>query len=70
LSHIATKGLPVLAGVIVEKLFQPSAIPKYEELGIPTVPERGALAAEEQQEDMAGPESEQCTLPVQACRTN
>jgi hypothetical protein len=67
LSQIAAKGLPVPARVIVEKLFQPSAIPEDEELGIPTAPDQGALLAEERQEGMAGPESERCTLPIQAC---
>jgi hypothetical protein len=47
LSQIAAKGLPVPAGVIVEKLFQPSVVPEDEELGIPTAPKRGALSAEE-----------------------
>jgi hypothetical protein len=70
MSQIAAKGLPVLAGVIVEKFSQPSAIPEDEELGIPPTPEQGALSAAEQQEGMVGPTSERCTLPALACRTN
>jgi hypothetical protein len=70
LSQIATKGLPVSAGVIVEKLSQPSAIPEDEELGIPPTPEQGALSVMEQQEGTTGPASERCTLPALACRTN
>jgi hypothetical protein len=70
LSQIATKGLPVSAGVIVEKLSQPSAIPEDEELGIPPTPEQGALSVAEQQEGTIGLATEQCTLPTLACRTN
>jgi hypothetical protein len=47
LSQIATKGLLVPARFIMEKLSQPSAIPKDEELGIPTAPEQGASSAAE-----------------------
>jgi hypothetical protein len=64
LYQIAAKGLLVPAGVIMGKLFQPSTVPEDEELGIPAAHERGALLAEEQQEGMAGPASEQCTLPL------
>jgi hypothetical protein len=70
LSQIAAKGLPVPARVIMEKLSQPSVVPEDEELGIPTAPEQGAPSAVEQQEGMAGPASERCTLPVRACRIN
>jgi hypothetical protein len=69
-SQIATKGLPVIAGVIMEKLSHLSAVPEDEDLGILTAPEQGGLSAVEQQEGTAGPASEQCTLPALACRTN
>jgi ribonuclease HI len=38
LSQIAAKELPVPVGVMVERLFQPSAVPEDEELGSPTAP--------------------------------
>jgi hypothetical protein len=64
LSQISTKGLPVPVGVMVERLFQPSAVPKDEVLGSSIEPERGTLSAEEQHVGTASPASKQCTLPV------
>jgi hypothetical protein len=70
LSWIATKGLPVLFGVAMEKLSQPSAIPEEEDPKVLPASEQGILPVAELQEILSGPASERCTSPAHVGRTD